>query len=134
MAIRDVNDICVKRAAGTFQTFPERRNGLVVGLSLLVDAQSIRIIEWFLLSYLFHDHKESDDVTHLHIVQIWIKVGHSRQTVDQLHTKGNEVDSTSFLHSCSNSNQRNSQHEEEKVESLQRPGFVVLMFFGCPIN
>jgi hypothetical protein len=47
MAIRDVNDMCVKRAAGTFQTFPERRKGLVVGLSFVVDAQSIRIIEWF---------------------------------------------------------------------------------------
>ena len=57
MAIRDVNDMRVKRGAGTFQTFPERRNGLVVGFSFLVDAQSIRIIEWFLVSYLFHDHK-----------------------------------------------------------------------------
>ena len=82
MAIRDVNDVCVKRAAGTFQTFPERRNGLVVRFSFLIDAQSIRILEWFLLSYLFHDHKKSDDVTHLQIVAQWIIVGHSGQTIE----------------------------------------------------
>ncbi|TSC59531.1 MAG: hypothetical protein Greene041662_440 [Candidatus Peregrinibacteria bacterium Greene0416_62] len=57
MAIRDVNDMCVKGAAGTFQTFGSERNGLVVGLSFVVDAQSIRIIEWFLVSYLFDGHE-----------------------------------------------------------------------------
>ena len=56
--------------------------GLVIRLSLIVDPQGIWIIEWFLLSYLFHDHEESDDVTHLQIVAEWIIVGHSGQTIE----------------------------------------------------